>query len=211
MTRLIDVGEIRKIISGSAIERLPVWLVEVQLISSIAMKNLIFQAKKRLPHDDWRKITRSIESEIYKSRHLGRIPECAATNPLSFTLSLERSEIRQVMSKFTGLEKKLIVFSILTNENIELASLITHGSLNKIKTFDRRIKKALSIAKKQPRHIGSDLVFWVYDEQKKPKALSDIGSKFRRATKMQWEVFSDLFIESIETKKAHGRKENAKH
>lgn len=197
MTRLLDIGDIRHLISGSAIERLPIWIVPIGEISRLALKNLVVQIGQKIPDQEGRKLTRLIASELYKSRALGLIPACAATMPESFQPRLDKQDIRQIMGKFTPLERRLIVFAMLTKENIAMASLTTHTSLSQRGWAGGLARKALLIARRAPRHIGSDLVFWEHDPQQKPKALHDIGSKFRRATKMQWEVFSGLARETL--------------
>lgn len=197
MTRLLDIGDIRHLISGSAIERLPIWIVPVAEISRLALKNLVVQIGQKLPGQEGRKLARLIASELYKCRALGLIPACAATMPESFQPRLDRQDLREIIGKFSPLERRLIVFAMLTGENIGMAALATHASLRQRGWTGGLAKKALQIARRSPRHIGSDLVFWEHDPQQKPRALHDIGSKFRRATKMQWEVFSALAGETL--------------
>ena len=197
MTRLLDIGDIRHLISGSAIERLPIWIVPVAEVTRLALKNLVAQIGQKLPNQEGRKLVRQIASELYKSRALGLIPACAATMPESFQPRLDRQDIREMIGKFSPLERRLIVFAMLTDENIAMAAMTTHANLRQRGWTGGLAKKALKIARRAPRHIGSDLVFWEHDPQQKPKALHDIGSKFRRATKMQWGVFSELARETL--------------
>ena len=194
MTRLIDIGNLQSVISGSAIERLPIWIVPATQISSLAMKNLMMQIRKKLPGQEGRKIAGLIASELYQARALGMIPECAATHPESFKPKLSQHDIKHILGKFTVMERRLIVFALLTREYLALAAGTTHASLQRRGWTDDRLRKALAIARRAPRHIGSEWVFWVGGNQQKPCQMPDIDSKFRRATKMRWEVFAELFV-----------------
>lgn len=193
MTRLIDIGNLQSLISGSVIARLPIWIVPVTQISSLAMKNLMMQIRNKLPGQGGRKIAGLIASELYQARALGMIPECAATHPESFKPRLSQHDIKHILGKFTVMERRLIVFALLTREHLALAAGTSHTSLRRRGWTDGRLRKALAIARRAPRHIGSEWVFWVEGNQLKPCSIPDIGSKFFRATKMRWEVFAELF------------------
>lgn len=193
MTRLIDIGNLQSLISGSAIARLPIWIVPVAQIPSLAMKNLMMQIRQKMPGLEGRKIAGVIASELYQAKALGEIPECPATHPESFKPRLCQHNLQHILGKFTPMERRLIIFALLSSEHITLAARITHAHLRQRHWPDGRLRKALTIARRAPRHIGGEWVFWTKGDQPKPCPMPDIGSKFFRATKMRWEVFTELF------------------
>lgn len=193
MTRLIDIGSLNNIISEPAITRLPIWIMPVTQISRLAMKNLVTQIRQKMPGLQGRSITGVIASELYQAKALGEIPECPATHPESFNPKLNQDDIQRILGKFTVMERRLIVFTLLTREHLVLAAGTTHTKLRRQGWTGERLRKALAIARRAPRHIGSEWVFWADGNQPKPCPMHDIGSKFFRATKMHWGVFSDLF------------------
>ncbi|WP_455231667.1 hypothetical protein [Geopseudomonas aromaticivorans] len=193
MTRLIDIGSLQSLISGSAIARLPIWIMPVTQISSLAMKNLVIQIRQKMPALEGRKIAGVIASELYQAKALGEIPECPATHPESFKPRLCQHDLQHILGKFTPMERRLIVFALLTDEHITLAARTTHANLRQRHWPDGRWRKALAIARRAPRHTGSEWVFWADGDQQKPCPMPDIDSKFRRATKMRWEVLAELF------------------
>lgn len=197
MPRFIDIGSIASHIETTPVEKLAVFLLDIQSVTSMNMLILAKQVELQAGRKEGRALMKKIVGELAKAKLLGVIPPCPATEYTLATPKLTLGEFSLILERFTPMERKLIAFALAADISLTEASFLQQkekkikANINKWSDDVRRLIASV------PSHIHSEYVFWELNSQGKPSVMAGFESRFRIVTKASWPVFLELCKDMI--------------
>lgn len=200
--RLHEIGNIHGLISGTSMEHMRCFQSDVEAFSHVALLVMLKQFQIKLGRERGHQLFGDVLAEIRRAVASGVIAECPASRFAPEPQRLTKDEFRQLMSRFSVMERSLICFAIDTGMDIDEAAGLEHKQVRILINLNKRgwHEEVARLVRWMPRHIRSPYVFWAVDSDGCTSGpIMDMKARFKRTTMINWPAFVRLVSEMLDT------------
>lgn len=193
--RLNQIGNIHTLVSGTYMEHMRCFRNDVEAFSHVTLLVMLKQFQTKLGRKRGHQLFSNVLAEVRRAAASGAIVECPASQFMPEPLRITRDEFRQMMIRFSVMERSLIRFAIKTGMDIDEAATVTHRQAIILINLNKQIwhKNIVGLVRGLPRHIHSPYLLWASGSGgSDAEPLTDMKSKFQRSTNISWQTFERL-------------------
>lgn len=204
------IGNIHGLISGTSMEHMRCFQRDVETFTSVTLLVMLKQFQIKLGRKRGHQLFSDVLAEVRRAVASGVIAECPASQLMPEPQRLTKDEFRQLMSRFSVMERSLICFAIDTGMDIDEAAGLEHKQVRILINLNRKVwhEEVARLIRWIPRHIRSPYVFWeASNDGGAAGPIMDMKSRFKRTAMINWPAFVRLVGDMLDVGQEFNTKE----